>query len=94
MGVTALYFRVICRSQAVCLQKRLKQMPTEPDRKKRLPSKEKFSFLFLELLLNVSCLVVGGGGGGGGWDGEELTLVWYVELTSQRADEEVNFFHR
>ena len=37
---------------------------------------------------NVSCLAVGLWGGGGGG----LALVSDIELTSQRADEEVKFF--
>ena len=48
---------------------------------------EAFPFLSMTYLWNVSCLVVGLGWG-------KLTLVWYVELTSQTAGEEVIFFHR
>ena len=51
-----------------------------------MSSKEKlFLFFSMTYFWNVSCFVVGVGWG-------KLTLVWYVELTSQTADEEVIFF--
>ena len=72
-----------------CSRSRAKKMATEPDETiKLLPDVvegKAFPFLSMTYFWNVSCLVVGVGWG-------KLTLVWYVELTSQTADEEVIFF--
>ena len=74
-----------------CSRGRAKKMATEPDEMiKLLPDVvegKAFPFLSMTYFWNVLCLVVGVGWG-------KLTLVWYVELTSQTADEEVIFFYR